>query len=166
MATVSLASATYSGHPTSDTYSHKAYLVEKEINIATAVTSKGSALAASDILEVLSVPAKTLILAAGIEVVSAMTGTTADLTLDLGITGVDVDAFVDGMAWAAATAVGTSSTIPAATIGGKYLTTVADTIDLLLATQTGTLTGGKLRVWAVLVDTAKRNNPGIAAPGA
>ena len=72
------------------------YMVQHEINFATAVTDKGTALLAGDVVVGLTVPAKTAILHAGFEVTEAHAGTSTDCTLDLGITGGNLDNFVDG----------------------------------------------------------------------
>lgn len=164
MATIDMAGSATVGHSGGTPLNHRPYLIEREVDLAAAATAKGSALAQADVIEALDVPAQTLILWAGAEKTAAMTGTSTDLTFDVGITGVDADAFVDGWDFDAAS-VGAYGTIPAATIGGKYLVTTADTIDILFATQTGTVTGGKVRVWAVVIDVDGLDAPGIAAAG-
>ncbi len=123
-------------------------MVQTELNLATALSDKGSALAASDVIPVIAVEKGTMILNAGIEVVEATSAGTS--TCDLG-TGVDADAFVDGFNSASGTAAGTLSQNPAAY---KNVMCVADdNIDLTLATQSGTaMTTGKFRIWAVLMD--------------
>ena len=124
------------------------YMVQTVVDFATALSDKGSALAANDIIPCISVPAGTLILNAGIQVDTvASSGTT---TLDLG-TGTDVDCFVDGFDSDDGTAAGTFAQNAAAY--QPILATAADTIDIKLATQSGTaLTTGKVRVFAVLMD--------------
>jgi|TARA_R110002072_G_scaffold213466_3_gene370760 hypothetical protein len=124
------------------------YMVQTVVDFATALSDKGSALAANDIIPCISVPAGTLILNAGIQVDTvASSGTT---TLDLG-TGTDVDCFVDGFDADDGTAAGTFAQNAAAY--QPILATAADTIDIKLATQSGTaLTTGKVRVFAVLMD--------------
>jgi len=126
------------------------YLVQTILDYATALADKGSALAANDIIPVIAVPAGTLILNAGIQVDTvASSGTT---TLDLG-TAVDVDCFVDGFDADSGTAAGTFA-IPAAAYN-PLLAVAAETIDVKLATQSGTaLTTGKIRVYALLMDVA------------
>tara|TARA_R110002124_G_scaffold130556_1_gene292476 strand:- start:2576 stop:3067 length:492 start_codon:yes stop_codon:yes gene_type:complete len=126
------------------------YLVQTIVDYATALTDKGSALAANDIIPCIAVPAGTLILNAGIEVDTvASSGTT---TLDLG-TGVDVDCFVDGFDADSGTAAGTYAQNAAAY--QPILAVAADTIDIKLATQSGTaLTTGKVRVFALLMDVS------------
>ena len=127
----------------------KLYLVQNTVDFAAAVTEKGSALAQGDIIEALSIPAKTLILACGAEVMSGRVGTTTDLTLDIGFTGGNTDFLADGFDFDAA-AVGAFVSPIVAEL--PITVNTADTIDVLLATQTGTLTGGKLRIWVLLMD--------------
>ena len=142
------------------------YLVEVELDFAEAVTEKGSALASGDVIQVISVGAGTLILGAGMLVTEEHTGTSTDTGFDLGITGGDVDQWVDGFDFD-----GASLGDYAAVAAGAELPTVvtaADTIDLLIAAMTGTTTGGKLRVWALLLDlpdVSESYDPGIAALG-
>jgi hypothetical protein len=54
------------------------YMIQHELNLATAVTDKGTALAANDVIPGLTIPANTLILAAGLEVTEAHAGTSTD----------------------------------------------------------------------------------------
>lgn len=126
------------------------YFIEKELDFAAAVTANGTALAADDIIEILDVPAYTVILNAGFEVTAEHTGTSTDCTLDLGVTGIDVDVFVDGFDFDAA-AVGAVAQ-NAAAFQPVVIGATADTIDVEIQTQTGTTTGGKIRVWALLCD--------------
>ena len=124
------------------------YMVQTELNMATALSDKGSALAAGDPIPVIAVEKGTMILNAGLEVVTATSAGTS--TCDLG-TGVDADAFVDGFDSASGTAAGTLSQNPAAF--QPIMCVADDNIDLTLATQSGTaMTTGKLRIWAVLMD--------------
>lgn len=137
------------------------YVIGKEINLATAVTTKGSALAQGDVIEALDLPKYTVLLAGGASCVTAMTGTSTDLTLDIGITGGDVDNIIDGWDFDGATA----GSI-AATIGVQepvIIGSTADTLDILFVTQTGTVLTGKIWVWALLADVSPTKNPGLAA---
>lgn len=135
------------------------YVVEAEIDIAAALAAKGSALAANDIIEAISVPAGSVVLTAGLQVKTAPTAGFDAGTLDVGVTGVDVDVWVDGFDLQAAAA-GAWSQNPAA-----YQPVVvgsADTIDVLIATLTqtsGSLEDGVIRVFAVLVDVSDRVGP-------
>lgn len=129
------------------------YFKEVLIDFAAAATAKGSALAAADVIEAISVPANTLILNAGLEVITAAGGESNDNTLDLGVTGVDADVFVDGFdldAAAAGAYAQNAAAFQPVVIGS------ADTIDLLIATATTAPTSGVVRVWAVLMDIDAR----------
>ena len=79
------------------------YMVQMELDFATALTDKGSALAAADVIPVIAVKKGFMIMNAGIEVVTATSAGTS--TVDLG-TGVDADCFVDGFNSASGTAAG------------------------------------------------------------
>ena len=133
------------------------YFVEKTIDFAVAATAKGSALAAADIIEAIDVPAGTMVLNAGLQVVTVATGESNDNTLDLGITGVDADAFVDGFDLDAAAA---GAYAQNAAAFQPLIVGAADTIDLLIATATTAPTGGTVRVWAVLCDIGAKPAPG------
>lgn len=139
----------------------KPYLVEVEMDFADAVTAKGSALAAADVIEIIDVPANTLILNAGFTVVEAHAGTSTDTAFDFGITGGNVDNFVDGFDFDGAS-VGDVAFTDTQT---PVVVTSADTIDLLLQAMTGTTTGGKIRAWALLVSIESAKRPGRAALG-
>jgi hypothetical protein len=67
------------------------YFVEKTIDFAVAATTKGTALAAADVIEVIDVPAGTMVLNAGLQVITVATGESNDTTVDLGITTTDPD---------------------------------------------------------------------------
>ena len=128
--------------------SSKPYLVEVEIDLAAAATAKGSALAAADVIEAITVGANTVVMSAGAEITAAPAGGNG-CTFDLGITGGDVDAFVDGMTVTGAS-VGDYAFKAGQTpvlIGGT-----SDTIDIEIQAMTGTTTGGKLRMFAVVMN--------------
>ncbi len=76
------------GHPANG---RTPYLVENTIDIAAINGDSGAA--QNDVLRALDIPAETLIMEAGIEVITALS---SSVTLDLGITGGDVDRYVDG----------------------------------------------------------------------
>lgn len=126
------------------------YFVQHTLDFAQAVTDKGTALAADDVIPGLTIPANTLILHAGLEVTEVHAGTSTDVALDLGITGGDLDNFVDGFVFDAK-AVGTYAPTPAAyspvIVGGT-----SDTLDIEIQAMTGTTTGGKIRMFATLLD--------------
>lgn len=142
------------------------HYIEKIIDLADAVTSKGSALAQGDTIQVLAVPAGSQVLFAGFQLMTVMTGTSADATLDFGVTGGDVDCWVDGFDLSAGTALAYAAAATASITPAETFYSAADTLDLLIATQTGTITGGTIRVFAHILNCAPRNAfPGIAAIG-
>lgn len=111
-----------------------------------------TAFAANDVLEVLPIPAKTLVLNVGVDVTTA-DGTAS--TIDIG-DGDDVDGYIDGHD---ANAVGSAATVLALTeaapntvtgySNGKYYA-AADTIDITMLTAPQD--ASVMRVWAVVVD--------------
>ena len=121
------------------------YMVQTVLNLATALSDKGSALAASDVIPVIAVPKGNMVLNAGIEVDTASDGST--FTVDLGM--VDADVFVDGFDATSAAAVVAQN--PAAY--QPVMAVANDNIDLTIATLSGgAVTTGKLRIWAVMMD--------------
>ena len=129
------------------------YLVDKNIDFAAAATAKGSALAATDVIEAISVPVNTVILNAGLEIVTVLGGESSDTTFDLG-TGVDADVFVDGFDADAAAAGAYAQN--AAAFQPIVVGATADTIDITIATATTAPTSGVARVWAVLMNVDGR----------
>ena len=130
--------------------SRKAYLVEKEVDFAAAAVAKGSSLASSDIIETISVPAGTMVMNAGIQVVAVAAGGTGT-TLDLGVTGVDADVFVDGFTFDGAVA-GVYAQNAAAF--QPVVVGAADTVDVLIQAGSTIATAGTVRVWALLMDVS------------
>jgi len=124
------------------------YLIDVQIDLAAAATAKGTALAAADIIEAVNVPANSVVLTAGIEVVTALAGESGDTRLLLGVTGGDVDAFV--ASWDATAAAAGAYAPAAATVPVVFAS--ADTIDIEIDAATTAPTGGVLRVWAVVMD--------------
>ncbi len=115
------------------------YLVENTIDISAINGDSGAA--QNDVLRVIDLPAETLVLEAGIEVLTALT---SSVTMDLGITGGDVDIYVDGDT--NATGYGTL------TATARHIASSADTLDIL--TGGANSSAGKVRVWAVMCDVS------------
>ena len=122
------------------------YLVENTIDVSQINSAAGTA--QNDVLQCIDVPAETLIMAAGIEVLTACS---SSVVIDIGVTGSsagfsDPDAFVD-----AYDATGAAYAPRDVADAAPMLTCkVADTIDALMAGAAST--AGKIRVWAVLCD--------------
>jgi len=115
------------------------YLVENTIDISAINSSAGTA--DGDTVGAIDIPAETLIMEAGIEVITALS---SSVTMDLGITGGDVDIYADGDT----NATGYSTL----TATARHVAATADTLDLLV--QSAASTAGKVRVWAVLCDVS------------
>jgi len=125
------------------------YLIQADLNFATAASDKGTALAANDVIPGLTIPANTLIISAGFEVTTAHSGTSTDTDFDFGITGGDLDNFVDGFDFDGASVgdYGFKAGQTPVLIGGT-----SDTIDVELQAMTGTTTGGVIRMFAVCMN--------------
>ena len=124
------------GHPSNG---RTPYLVENTIDISAINSSSGTA--NGDVINALDIPAETLIMEAGIEVVTALS---SSATMDLGITGGDVDRYVDGDTNATGYATLTAT--------ARVVVASADTLDILTAGADSS--AGKVRVWAVLCDVS------------
>jgi hypothetical protein len=129
---------------------NRVYLQQVDLDfpaiVAARLAAGLTALAATDSLAVLHIPAKTLILAAGIDVTTAETTSS---TLDLGYTGGDVDAWVDGLDPTSITSAVGLGTLMTTAVSTNYHHT-ADTLDLLFLTALQDTS--VMRVWAVMVD--------------
>ncbi len=124
------------GHPSNG---RTPYLVENTIDIS--AINDGAGTATGDVIQALDIPAETLIMQAGIEVLTALS---SSVTMDLGITGGDVDNFVDGDT----NATGYSTL----TATANLVVASADTLDVLALSADSS--AGKIRVWAVLCDVS------------
>ena len=122
------------GHPANG---RTPYLVENTIDISAINSNSGTA--NGDVVQALDIPAETLIMEAGVEVITALS---SSATMDLGITGGDVDRYVDGDT----NATGFSTL----TATARVIVASADTLDILTAGADSS--AGKVRVFAVLCD--------------
>lgn len=132
------------------------YMVQQTIDLAAAVTAKGSALAANDIIEAITVPAETLILTAGFEMTASVQTAADGCTANLGVTGVDVTRFVsafdiDDNSADLTSGVGYATMADAS---APIFIEAEDTIDFELQAATTAPTEGKVRVFAVLMNMA------------
>lgn len=135
------------------------------IDFAAAATAKGSALAAADVIEAIRLPAGSLVMQAGITVITVAEGESADVALDLGITGVDADQWVDGFDYDAAAAGDRATPVAAATTDPMAYTAASDTIDVLIQAATTAPTAGKILVWALVLPPIAVANVGLAQIG-
>jgi len=113
--------------------------------VAARLAAGATALAATDTLQVISLPANSIVLSAGINVVTAET-TNTTATLDVGYTGgspAAANAYGNDLA--------TNSTgLKAADLANPTVVASADTIDILL--NTAVPANAVINVWAIVAD--------------
>lgn len=131
--------------------------VEVELDFAAIAAARSAAgataLTSGDVLEALPLPAKSLVMAVGLDVTTAEGGT---LTIDVG-DGSDTDGYLDGVdantvasyASALALAEGTPNTVVGYGAGKYY--SAADTIDVKLVNAAD---AAVVRLWALVVDAS------------
>lgn len=130
----------------------KVGLMEVELDFAKITTDRATAgataLAAGDSIQVLSIPANTLVMAVG---ATTITAEGAASTFDIGLTGGDVDGFVDG---GDANSAGTTSSNGALLNGDNqsHYFAAADTIDMLIGVSGAVTDAAKIKVWALVAD--------------
>ena len=122
------------------------YMVEQVVDLtANSINPNG------DVVQCLTVPANTKILAAGFQVTSSATqntGTDATAALGTGaddneyVTAFDIDGAADG-AYA-----------PSVTVSADLVIDSDDTLDLTLTGSGASFTAGEIRVYAVLMDVS------------
>lgn len=160
MATVDLTPGTTSQIGTTISASGRTpYFVSQDLDLAKAVTAKGSALAASDVIQVMDIPANTMIIGAGFEVTTAA-NSTGDEELSL-------QTSVSATTWVSNRPINALGYANEITTGGTFGTlarrsTAADTLDCVLG-ATGVTTSpatGVIRVFATLM--SYDDNQGIA----
>ena len=127
------------GHPSNG---RTPYLVENTIDVSAVNSDSGAA--QNDVLQAMDIPAETVIMEAGIEVITACS---SSVTLDLGITGGDVDIYTDGDT----NATGYSTL----TATARHVAASADTLDVLVLSAASA--AGKIRVWAIMCDVSGIN---------
>lgn len=122
------------------------YMVEQVIDLtANSINPNG------DVVQCITVPANTKILAAGFQVTSSATmNTGTDATATLG-TGADADEYVtafdiDGAA--------DNAYAPSVTVSADVVLASADTLDLTLAGSGASFTAGEIRVYAIMMDVS------------
>lgn len=129
-----------------------------ELDFAKALVAKGSALAAADVVEVIDLPAGSVVLHAGAFVKTVANSTT--LTLGVGYGG-STSYWATALDGKAAVNTYSADQNPATTM---LTFATADTIDVIFSTLTGTLSTGKVVVYALVANIADRfSKPGLAA---
>ena len=121
------------------------YMVEQVVDLT------ANSIAPGDVVQCITVPANTKIIAAGFQVTSSATmNTGTDATATLG-TGADADEYVtafdiDGAA--------DNAYAPSVTVSADVVLASADTLDLTLAGSGASFTAGEIRVYAIMMDVS------------
>lgn len=139
------------GHPSRQ---RSPYVVERTVSIAQVVSDAGANLSNGDILQMIDVPAETVVIYAGAEVLTAITGTT--VTFDVGLlSGGALDVFIDG----ASTTAGVKALAQPVAGAAEHqaLNVTADTLDITLVSGANDISAGVIRVWAILCDVSGIN---------
>ena len=158
MATVDQSSGINGGTHPSRAIRKMPYKIETDVNLATVTTTKGSAIGSADVVQVLDIPGKSLVYAAGLEMVTQGDG---KYTVDLGVETVDGDVFVDGVDWGSAIATGTITQMAAAyqpVVLGSDLT-LDLTIGKANTSASALPTTGVFRAFAVVQDISNDLGP-------
>ena len=109
--------------------------------------------ARGDVVQLVDIPADSMIIAGALEVLEARGNT--QITMDIGITGGDVDCFVDGSVLAAGFTPFLEAAVGASGANARILTS-ADTIDaLILDGGTTGESAARFRVHVCLVDISR-----------
>ena len=134
-----------------------AYSMEATLDIAEFIAAGGT-VGSADVFQFLEIPANSVILSAGAEILTVFTGTS--VTVDVGTNAGDT--IIDGGPTNALAypAKGTNG----ATLGTfSALVTAADTIDVKVIAGSSDCTAGKIRVWAVVADIADKSAAATSA---
>lgn len=128
-----------------DSRGRQPYMVEQTIDLT------ANSIAPGDVVQALTVPANTKIIAAGIQVTASATQNTGtDATAILG-TAVDNNEYVAAFDIDGAT---DGAYAPSVAVAGDIVITSADTLDVTLAGSGASFTAGTLRVYAVMMDVS------------
>ena len=120
------------------------YLVEQTIDFSNQnIDANGST------IEAVNIPANSICMFAGIEVMTALTNTASDATVDLGLSGGDADAWVDGFDIDGASA-GAYSSVLVAT-ANPQIVDAATPLKMTFVGTAGTISAGVLRVFAIVM---------------
>ena len=127
------------------------YLVEMTIDL----TAQAIDCSSGDIVQAIAIPADTVILWAGVQVVeSATMNTGTDATVVLG-TAIDPNEYVAAFDIDGAADLAYAPTVAQA---GVLISAAADTMDVTFAGDGATFSAGKLRVYCMLMDVSAQGS--------
>lgn len=129
------------------------HIIEVKVSAEQLIAAKGTALAAADVFDVFKVVPGTIVKGVWLKKTKAHVGSSTDLALDVGITAVDADYWVDGYAFDDL-AVGTIAPVAAGAVAVPfgYIAEAATTITVLIQAMTGTWTSGSFVLYIELLD--------------
>lgn len=135
------------------------YAVERVIDFAEATTTKGSALANADVIQVMVVPPHTICHGAVGEVIIADSASAATVDIDVG----GGDDFVDAgdLSTTGYFAPGTNGLLPFGA-NSVQASSSADYIDMKLNVTSGVVADGKVRVIGFFTDVQVNPGPDVA----
>ena len=144
--------AEYDATPNGGTTGHPANVARPYV-MTSKVHDTADGGAGGDVIKLIDVPADTMIVAGVLEVLEARGN--SQITMDIGITGGDVDCFIDGSTLAAGFEPFLEAATGASGSNARILTS-ADTIDALIidAGSTGE-SAARFRVHVILCDISK-----------
>ena len=144
--------AEYDATPNGGTTGHPANVARPYV-MTSKVHDTADGGAGGDVIKLIDVPADTMIVAGVLEVLEARGN--SQITMDIGITGGDVDCFIDGSTLAAGFTPFLEAATGASGSNARILTS-ADTIDALIidAGSTGE-SAARFRVHVILCDISK-----------
>jgi|TARA_R110000824_G_scaffold167291_2_gene344215 hypothetical protein len=159
MATIALTKGSATAVGSSQLYGKPVKTLYFIYDLVDAVASKGSALAAGDVIQGLGIPGNSWVQSVAVKVNEAAAEATT-LNFDVGFAG-DIDMYGDHLdATSAAMQVPTALNF---TGTASQLTTTYDTIDIQIDTYTGTtLATGQITVFATIVDLSAQAGSNIA----
>ena len=144
--------AEYDATPNGGTTGHPANVARPYV-MTSKVHDTADGGAGGDVIKLIDVPADTMIVAGVLEVLEARGN--SQITMDIGITGGDVDCFIDGSALAAGFTPFLEAATGASGSNARILTS-ADTIDALILDGGSTgESAARFRIHVVLADISK-----------
>lgn len=157
MATIPMVpSGILTGYPGRD-YIKSVGVISTKLNFADALTAKGSAIAASDLFRIVKLPQHSILIGGSVFVEEVPSSGSLDCTIDIGWSG-SADVIVDGVSLftSGIAAVGTNGNL--VLTGGVRLGAVTDqSVDVKIATLSGTLSSGIIRVDLIVADMGPHN---------
>jgi len=133
------------------------YMVEVSVTAEQMIAAKGGAIASADVYDVALVPAGSVIRGVWARKDTAMTGTSVDLSLTVGLTGGTANLFVTAWDFDAA-ATGAFGPVGAGVVLGSVNGTATQGVSFTVAAQTGTWLTGRMTFFIEVIDLSDYDN--------